>query len=90
MPPTSVPDAPSPARAVVVAANPRPLTRAVQIVDGLERLVEVPPHYAGYRTLPDDLVTATEAALGPQGYGAARFAPPLKTLAKTSVSIGSI
>ncbi len=41
----------------------------------------VPPHYAGYHTVPDGLAVALAAALAPSGHAAARFEPPLKTLA---------
>jgi epoxyqueuosine reductase len=68
-------------RSVVVAATPRPLTRATLTVHGAPREVAVPPHYAGYYSVPDGLVTAVGAALAPSGYAAARFEPPLKTLA---------
>jgi epoxyqueuosine reductase len=68
-------------RAVVVAATARPLTRATLTVDGEPREAVVPPHYAGYHTVPEGLATALEAALEPVGAVAARFEPPLKTLA---------
>ena len=68
-------------RAVVVAATARPLTRATLTVDGEPREAVVPPHYAGYHTVPDGLATALGAALAPSGAVAARFEPPLKTLA---------
>ncbi|HMK93119.1 MAG TPA: 4Fe-4S double cluster binding domain-containing protein [Thermoleophilia bacterium] len=71
----------APARSVVVAATARPLTHAVLTVDGRARHVAVPPHYAGYRTVPDRLAAALREALVPYGYAAARFEPPLKTLA---------
>ena len=69
------------ARSVVVAATPRPLTRAMLRVAGEEREVVVPPHYAGYHRVPDGLARALAAALAPSGHVAARFEPPLKTLA---------
>ncbi len=68
-------------RSVVVAATPRPLTRATLTVRGKPREVAVPPHYAGYYSVPDGLAVAVDAALAPSGYAAARFEPPLKTLA---------
>jgi epoxyqueuosine reductase len=76
-----LPNEPSPLHSVLVAASSRPLTQALLTHDGEERLVRVPPHYAGYRTLPDELAAEVGAALRPLGYGAARCAPPLKTLA---------
>ena len=69
------------ARSVVVAATPRPLTRATLSVGGAEREIVVPPHYAGYHTVPDGLTEALAAALAATGHTAARFEPPLKTLA---------
>jgi len=69
------------ALSVVVGAVARPLTQAILTWQGAERMVQVPPHYAGYRTVPDGLAAAVSAALEPLGYGAARFEPPLKTLA---------
>jgi epoxyqueuosine reductase len=68
-------------RSVLVGATPRPLTRATLTVDGELREVVVPPHYAGYHTVPDGLAAAAGAALRPAGYRVARFEPPLKTLA---------
>jgi epoxyqueuosine reductase len=49
----------------------------------------VPPHYAGYHTVPDGLAAALGTALaggphGAEGYHAVRFEPPLKTLATCS------
>ena len=75
------PDGVPEARSVVVAATPRPLTRATLTVGGEPREVVVPPHYAGYRTVPDGLAEALGEALVPSGHRAARFEPPLKTLA---------
>lgn len=75
--PDDVPEA----RSVVVGATPRPLTRATLTVDGEPREIVVPPHYAGYRTVPDGLAEALGEALSPSGHRAARFEPPLKTLA---------
>ena len=78
-----MPAAPA-ARSVIVGATPRPLTQAVLSWRGEEHLVQVPPHYAGYHTTPDELAAAAGAALQPYGYSAARFGPPLKTLAAFS------
>ncbi len=68
-------------RSVVVGATTRPLTRAKLTINGETREAVVPPHYAGYRTVPDGLAAAVGAALAPSGASAARFEPPLKTLA---------
>ena len=72
------------AATVVVGAIPRPLTRATLTVDGDEHTVVVPPHYAGYATVPDGLAAAVGAAVAPYGRRAARIEPPLKTLAAGS------
>ena len=69
------------ARSVIVGAVARPLTQATLTIGGEEHTVPVPPHYAGYATVPDGLAAAAGAALAPFGYAAARFEPPLKTLA---------
>ena len=72
------------ARSVVIGAVARPLTQAALTIDGTKRTVPVPPHYAGYYTVPDQLTAAVAAALAPSGHRAARFEPPLKTLAASS------
>jgi len=76
-----LPDGLAPARSVIVGALPRSLTQATLTVDGAEHTVRVPPHYAGYFTLPDEMTRAADAALAPFGHRAEGFAPPLKTLA---------
>jgi epoxyqueuosine reductase len=78
-----MPAAPT-ARSVIVGATPRPLTQAVLTRHGEEHVIQVPPHYAGYYTTPDKLAAAAWASLKPFGYSAARFEPPLKTLAACS------
>ncbi len=75
------PDGVPEARSVVVAATRRPLTRATLTVAGEPREVVVPPHYAGYRSVPDGLAETLGEALAASGHRAARFEPPLKTLA---------
>ena len=72
------------ARSVIVGAVARPLTRATLTVGGAEHSVVVPPHYAGYFTVPDGLAETAGAALAPFGHRAVRFEPPLKTLAAGS------
>jgi epoxyqueuosine reductase len=69
------------AATVVVGAVARPLTRATLTVGGAQRQVVVPPHYAGYHSVPDGLAEAVRAAVAPFGRRAARVEPPLKTLA---------
>jgi epoxyqueuosine reductase len=68
-------------RSVVVAATARPLTQALLTVDGVEHLVPVPPHYAGYYSMPRRFEATLREALAPLGFGAALCAAPLKTLA---------
>ena len=77
----ALPDGLEAARSVIVGAVARPLTQATLTVGGAERTVPVPPHYAGYFTVPDGLAEAAGAALAPFGHRAVRFEPPLKTLA---------
>jgi len=69
------------AHSVIVGAIARPLTQATLTIDGTKHTVPVPPHYAGYFTVPDGLAEAAGAALAPFGHRAVRFEPPLKTLA---------
>jgi epoxyqueuosine reductase len=69
------------AATVVVGAIARPVTRATLTVHGEQHEVVVPPHYAGYATVPDGLAAAVGAAVAPFGRRAARIEPPLKTLA---------
>jgi len=76
-----VPEGWEDAATVVVGATPRPLTRATLTVGGAQHEVVVPPHYAGYATVPDGLAAVVGAAGGPFGRRAARVEPPLKTLA---------
>ena len=71
-------------RSVVVGATARPLTRATLTVDGEPHEAVVPPHYAGYYTVPRGLTKALGNALAPTGHAAAGFEPPLKTLAACS------
>jgi epoxyqueuosine reductase len=79
----ALPGAPT-AHSVIVGAKRMPLTQAVLTWRGEQHTVQIPPHYAGYSTEPDDLAAAARAALAPFGYSAARFSPPLKTLAACS------
>ncbi len=72
------------ARSVVIAAAARPLTQATLTLDGQRHTVAVPPHYAGYFAAAHQLTAAVATALAPAGHGAAKIAPPLKTLAAGS------
>lgn len=76
-----LPPAVSRPRSVVIAATARPLTQATLLIDGAERTVPVPPHYAGYYTVPLELPRHLAAALASYGYKVAGCSPPLKTLA---------
>jgi epoxyqueuosine reductase len=80
----ALPKGMSAARSIVVGAVARPLTQATLTLGGTVRTIPVPPHYAGYYTVPDQLTAAVAAALAPSGHCAARFHPPLKTLAACS------
>ena len=66
----ALPDGLEAARSVIVGAIARPLTQATLTVGGAERTVPVPPHYAGYFTVPDGLAEAAGAALAPFGHRA--------------------
>jgi epoxyqueuosine reductase len=77
----TVPSAIAGVRSIVVGATPRPLTRATLTLGGETHEVVVPPHYAGYRTVPRGLVTTLVEALTRSDHTAAGFEPPLKTLA---------
>ena len=80
----ALPEGMEAARAVVIGAVARPLTQATLTLGGSEHTVPVPPHYAGYYTVPDQLAAVVAAALAPSGHRAVRFEPPLKTLAAGS------
>jgi len=80
----ALPEGMEAARAVVIGAVARPLTQATLTLGGSEHTVPVPPHYAGYYTVPDQLTAVVAAALAPSGHRAVRFEPPLKTLAACS------
>jgi epoxyqueuosine reductase len=72
------------ARSVIIGATQRPLTQATMTWRGAAHTVQLPPHYAGYRTTPDKLAAAAQAALERFGYAAARCETPFKTLAACS------
>ena len=78
--PTPPGDTP-PARSVVIGAKARPVTQAALTLGGERHVVVVPPHYAGYYSVPRELVETVAAALAPGGFAVAGFSPPLKTLA---------
>ena len=71
-------------RSVVVAATSMPLTRATLTLGGEPHGALVPPHYAGYFTVPKALTRTLAEALSPYGLAAAQLHPPLKTLAACS------
>ncbi len=78
--PEELPDA----RSLVVGAIARPVTRATLVVDGTERTVVVPPHYAGYYTVPRGFAELVAATLAGRDRRAAQARVPLKTLAAGS------
>jgi len=61
-----LPQAPTP-RSVIVGATQRPLTQAVLTWRDEEHTVQIPPHDAGYHTIPDNLAAAACAALAAFG-----------------------
>jgi len=69
------------ANSVIVGALRRPLTQARLTWHGEQVLIDVPPYYAGCRTLEAGFATTVSALLAPCGYRAAQCGPPLKTLA---------
>ena len=76
-----LPGAPRPARSVVIAAVARPLTQANLTWRGEKHAVPVPPHYAGYDSVPRAIAHKVDELLRPAGFSAAHHEPPLKTLA---------
>jgi epoxyqueuosine reductase len=78
--PEELPDA----RSLVVGALARPVTRATLLVDGERHTVVVPPHYAGYHTVPREFAELVAATLAGHGHRAAQARVPLKTLAAGS------
>jgi epoxyqueuosine reductase len=68
-------------RSIVVGALARPVTQAILTVDGGERTVVVPPHYAGYYETPRRFAALVAETLGALGRRAAQARLPLKTLA---------
>lgn len=80
----AVPPRMAEARSVIVGAIGRPLTQAVLTVNGVERTVPVPPHYAGYARVPRQLTEIAASVLTTAGFVARQFHPPLKTLAVAS------
>ncbi len=72
------------ARSVIVGAIARPLTMGTLSIGGERHAIPIPPHYAGYYTVPDGLTAALSEALAPSGFSATLFEPPLKTLAACS------
>ncbi len=76
-----LPETPWAKRSVVVLALARPLTRATLTWHGSEHTVPVPPHYAGYHSVPRAMARRVDELLRPAGFVAAHCEPPLKTLA---------
>ena len=77
----SLPDLPAEKRSVVIAATGRPLTQATVTWRGQPHTVAVPPHYAGYYTVPEAIARRVAELLAPHGFSAVKIEPPLKTLA---------
>ena len=64
------------ARSVVVGAVARPLTQATLTLGGAAHTVPVPPHYAGYYTVPDQLTAVVASALAFSGHRGVRLGRP--------------
>jgi epoxyqueuosine reductase len=72
------------ARALVIGALARPVTQATLVVDGVERTVVVPPHYAAYYETPRRFAALVNAVLALHGHAAVEARMPFKTLAAGS------
>lgn len=72
----ALPEGMATARSVVVGAMARPLTHTTLTVGDTERTVPVPPHYARYHTVPDQLTAVVTSALALSGHRGARLGRP--------------
>jgi epoxyqueuosine reductase len=78
--PESLPNA----RSVIVAAIPRPQTRATFTLDGYRRSLIVPPTYTAYDQVQKQFEDVVAEILGREGHSVARTELPLKQLAVRS------
>jgi len=72
------------AQSVIVAATPRPQTRAIFMLDGDRRALIVPPTYTSYDGVQEQFEYALAEILGTKGFSFARTMLPLKQLAVRS------
>ena len=72
------------ARSVVVAAIPRPQTRAIFTLNGHRRALIVPPTYTSYDSIQEQFENVMAGVLGRKGFSVARTMLPLKQLAVRS------
>jgi epoxyqueuosine reductase len=79
-----LPDGVGDARSIVIGAVGRPATPASLVVDGAERAVMIPPHYAGYNETPLRFAALVAEALARFGHRCDVARLPLKTLATGS------
>jgi epoxyqueuosine reductase len=78
--PESLPNA----RSVIVAAIPRPQTRATFTSDGYRRSLIIPPTYTAYDQVQKQFENVVAEILGRRGHSVARTELPLKQLAVRS------
>jgi epoxyqueuosine reductase len=69
---------------VIVAAIPRPQTRAVFTLEGDRRALIVPPTYTSYDSVQEQFENCLTEILGKKGFSLARTKLPLKQLAVRS------
>ena len=67
-----LPDVPAEKRSVVIAAIARPLTQATVTWQGRPHTVAVPPHYAGYYTVPEAIAARVDELLQATGFAPSR------------------
>jgi len=79
-PPESLPNV----RSVIVAAIPRPQTRATFTLDGYRRSLIIPPTYTAYDQVQKQFENVVAEILGRKGHSVARTELPLKQLAVRS------
>jgi len=72
------------AQSVIIAAVPRPQTRAVFTWNGIRRPLILPPTYTAYRSITEQVQNLLAKMLSEKGYTATGTALPLKLLAVQS------
>jgi epoxyqueuosine reductase len=78
------PDSLTRAQSVIVAATPRPQTRAIFTLNGNRRALIVPPTYTSYDRVQEQFENVLADVLGRKGFPFARTMLPLKQLAVRS------